>query len=87
MKHSPDQPQSTSRKVRTCRLSDEEYNYLETRHNGLSAAIRLLTKGGKYEQQAERLAEIEQRLADITNLVRESSDHQMDNILKQIINS
>jgi len=54
MKHSPDQPKE-SLQVRSLRMTDSEFNYIKTRHNGLSAAIRLLTKGGKYEQQAEQI--------------------------------
>lgn len=65
MKHSPDNPQSTSRKVRTARMNNEEYNYITSRHNGLSAAIRLLTKGGKYEQLVERNTELEQELTNL----------------------
>lgn len=66
MKHSPDQPQQTSRKIRTCRLSDTEYDYLASRHNGLSAAIRLLTKGGKYEQQLQEIELLTKQLQEIS---------------------
>lgn len=65
MKHSPDNPQSTSRKVRTARMNDEEYNYITSRHNGLSAAIRLLTKGGKYEQAIIENEELISKLKEL----------------------
>lgn len=65
MKHSPDTKPQPARKIRTCRLSEDEYNYLSERHNGLSAAIRLLTKGGKYEQLLNQVTDLQTKLQEI----------------------
>jgi len=37
------------------RIKPSEREHIETEHGSLTAAIRLLTKGGKYEQLAEQI--------------------------------
>jgi hypothetical protein len=56
-------------------LKDDEYSHLITNYTDLSAAIRLLTKGGKYEEQQRIIEALEKTLSTYRNAENEASNY------------